>query len=212
MSTVYELAVDHNFSGEIMMMTMTRHAFYAALLALFVAGSAMMVPLQAQTQEESKPAAQNERAPDRFGEPVTVRVTNDNWSDMRIYVVETATHHFRWRIGSVTSLSTASFEIPDHLGAELGHLVLVAEAIGSRGRQLTPHLQTWPGARVDWTLGAAIPVRSALSLMGSPSISIGVCVPSSVGTRATPLSRRVRGHGPRTSPGSNTFSRCACGR
>jgi hypothetical protein len=152
MSTVYELAVDHNFSGEMMMMTMTRHAFYAASIALLVAGSATMVPLQAQTQEESKPAAQNERAPDRFGEPVTVRVTNDNWSDMRIYVVETATQHLRWRLGNVTSLSTASFEIPDHLGAELGHLVLVAVPIGSSQQQSTDRLLTGPGSLVDWRI------------------------------------------------------------
>ncbi len=156
MSTVYELAVDHNFSGEMMMMTMTRHAFYAVLIALLVAGSATMVPLQAQTQEEGKPAAQNERAPDRFGEPVTVRVTNDNWMDMRIYVVETATHRSRWRLGTVTALSKARFQLPDHLGAELGHLVLVAVAIGSRERQFTDRLLTWPGALVDWNINAAL--------------------------------------------------------
>ena len=157
MSTVYELAVDHNFSGEMMMMTMTRHTFYAALLALFVGGSAMM-PLQAQTQEEGKPAAQNERAPDRFGEPVTVRVTNDNWMDMRIYVVETATQHLRWRLGNVTSLSTTSFELPDHLGAGLGHLVLGAVPIGSRQQQFTDRLLTGPGSLVDWR------IRNALGL------------------------------------------------
>ncbi len=93
---------------------------------------------------------------DPVGEPVTVRVTNDNWLDMRIYVVETATGRRRWRLGDVTALSTARFEIPDHLGAELGNLVLVAEAIGSRERQFTHHLQTWPGALVDWTIGAAL--------------------------------------------------------
>ncbi len=145
------------FSGEMMMMTMTRHTFYAGLLALFVAGSAM-VPLQAQTQEEAKPAAQNERAPDGFGEPVTVRVTNDNWLDMRIYVVETATQRLRWRLGNVTALSTASFEIPDHLGAELGGLVLVAVAMGSGQQQFTDHLATGPGALVDWN------IRNALGL------------------------------------------------
>ena len=139
------------------MMTMTRHTFYAALLALFVAGSAM-VPLQAQTQEEGKPAAQNERAPDGFEEPVTVRVTNDNWLDMRIYVVETATQRLRWRLGNVTSLSTASFEIPDHLGAGLGELVLLAVPIGSRQQQFTDRLLTGPGSLVDWR------IRNALGL------------------------------------------------
>ena len=122
---------------------MTRLTLYTALLALFVGGSAA-VPLQAQTGEEDVPAAQNE--------PVTVRVTNDSWSDMRIYVVETATRRTPWRIGTVTALSRARFELPDHLRAELSHLVLVAVAIGSRQRQFTDRLQTWPGALVHWNI------------------------------------------------------------
>ena len=123
---------------------MTRLTLYTALLALFVGGS-VAVPLQAQqTGEEDVPAAQNE--------PVTVRVTNDSWSDMRIYVVETATRRTPWRIGTVTALSRARFELPDHLRAELSHLVLVAVAIGSRQRQFTDRLHTWPGALVRWNI------------------------------------------------------------
>ncbi len=126
---------------------MTKRMLYSALLALFVGGS-VAVPLQAQTGEEDVPAAQNE--------PVTVRVTNDSWSDMRIYVVETATRRTPWRIGTVTALSRARFELPDHLRAELSHLVLVAVAIGSRQRQFTDRLQTWPGALVDWRINAQL--------------------------------------------------------
>ena len=137
------------------MKMMTRNTFYTALLALFVGGSAA-VPLQAQTQEEVKPATQDEQASDRFGEGVTVRVTNDNWSNMRIYVVETATQRVRWRLGTVTSLSTTSFELPDHLGAELGDLVLVAVPMASRQQLFTPRLLTWPGALVDWTIGTQL--------------------------------------------------------
>ena len=85
-----------------------------------------------------------------------MRVTNNNWLDMRIYVAETTILQRRWPLGNVTGLSTASFEIPEHLGAELGNLILVAEAIGSRERRFTHRLQTWPGARVDWTLGATL--------------------------------------------------------
>ncbi len=136
---------------------MTRHMFYAALLALFV-GSSAVVPLQAQTQEEGKPAVENEVAPDGFGEPVTVQVTNDNWLDMRIYVVETATQRLRWRLGTVTALSKARFELPDHLGAGLGDLVLVAVALGSRQQQFTPRLLTGPGSLVHWN------IRNALGL------------------------------------------------
>ena len=130
---------------------MTKRTLYTALLALFVGGSAG-VPLQAQTQKEGTPVGQNQQAPDRVGESVTVRVSNNSWSDMRIYVVETTLGRRRWPLGNGTSLSTTRFEIPDHLGAELGRLILVAEAIGSRERRFTPLLLTWPGALVDWNI------------------------------------------------------------
>ncbi len=83
---------------------MTTRTLYTALLALFVGGSAV-VPSQAETQEERIPVVQSERAPDRAGEPVTVRVTNNNWLDMRIYVVETITGRRRWRLGTVYELA-----------------------------------------------------------------------------------------------------------
>ena len=134
---------------------MTKHTLYMALLALFVGGSAA-VPLQAQTQKEGALVTQIEQAADLVREPVTVRVTNNNWLDMRIYVVETLTGPRRWPLGNVTGLSTASFEIPDHLHADLGDLILVAEAIGSRQRKFTDRLQTWPGALVDWSIGATL--------------------------------------------------------
>ncbi len=132
---------------------MTKRTIYTALLALFVGASAA-VQLQGQTQEEGAPAAQNEELHDRAGELVTVYVTNDSFSDMRIYVVETALSQRRWRVGYVTGLSESSFEIPDHLGAELGNLVLVAVALGSGEGQSTGELLTWPGAFVDWRIAS----------------------------------------------------------
>ncbi len=144
---------------------MTRHTLYTALLALFVGGSAV-APLQAQTREleealrrleaQGVPVIENERAPDRFREPVTVQMTNDNWLDVRIYVVESATYRGRWPLGNVTGLGTARFEIPDHLGAELGNLILVAEAMGSRQLQFTHRLHTVPGSLVDWDIRAVL--------------------------------------------------------
>ena len=139
---------------------MTRRTLYTALLALFVGGLPGL-PLQAQTQKEGTPVGPNEPAPDQVGESVTVRVTNNNWLDMRIYVVETTTLRRRWPLGNVTGLRTARFALPDHLGAELGTLVLVAEAIGSRERRFTHRLQTWPGARVAWTIEARLSLSFA---------------------------------------------------
>ena len=142
------------------MTMMTRRTFYAALLALFVGGSAG-APLQAQTQDQAAPTAQNEPASDRFGEPVTVRVTNDTWLNMRIYVWEPRTQRVRWRLGTVTALSTATFEVPDQFEAELGELVLVAVAMGTRQQQFTDRLLTWPGAVVDWKISPSLSLSFA---------------------------------------------------
>jgi len=81
--------------------------------------------------------------------------------NMRIYVVETATQRQRWRLGNVTGLSTATFEIPEHLGAELGHLILVAVPIGSRQRQFTDRLLTWPGSFVNWNINPTLSLSFA---------------------------------------------------
>ena len=133
---------------------MTRHTLYAALLAL---SFLTVVPLQAQTTTEDVGVAQSEQAPSaRYGESVKVNVTNNNWLDLRIYVVETTSERRRWLLGNVTGKMTAGFEIPDHLGADMGNLVLLAESIGSRQLQRTERLQTWPGALVDWSIGASL--------------------------------------------------------
>jgi len=137
-----------------------KSALLVGFLALFVVGSAV-VPIQAQTQEERVQAGQDEQVFNRIGQPVTVRVTNDNWLDMRIYVVETATQRRRWRLGTVTGLTTANFELPDHLGAELGLLVLVAAPIGSREQQSTERLVTLPGALVRWRIASVLSLSFA---------------------------------------------------
>ncbi len=137
---------------------MIRRTLYTALLALCVGGLAG-VPLQAQTQEQGVPAAQDERAPDRVGQPVTVHVRNNNWLDMRIYVETTTVG--RWPLGNVTGLSTARFKIPGHLRAELSDVTLIAVAVGSRQLRSTDPLHTWPGAVVDWTIGATLGISFA---------------------------------------------------
>ena len=88
---------------------MTRRTLYTALLALFVGGSAG-VSLQAQTQEQDVPVAQNEPAPDGARQPVTVHVRNQNWLSMRIYV---GTHNRGlWPLGSVAGAEHGELRDP----------------------------------------------------------------------------------------------------
>ena len=132
---------------------MTKRTIYTAVLALLV-GSSTAVALEGQTREERAPAVQNEDIDDRSSELVTVDVSNNSFSDMRIYVVETTLGRRSRRLGYVTALTKARFEIPDFLGAELGYVVLVAVALGSGEAQSTGTLPTWPGALVDWRIAS----------------------------------------------------------
>jgi hypothetical protein len=62
--------------------------------------------------------------------PVTLRVTNSNWSDVRIYLVRGA----MWvRLGMVTTNGTAEFMIPADLLSGAGTVTLVADPVAAKG-------------------------------------------------------------------------------
>jgi hypothetical protein len=61
--------------------------------------------------------------------PVALRVTNSNWSDVRIYVVRGA----MWlRLGTVTTNSTVDFTIPVDYLSGAGTVTLVADPVAGR--------------------------------------------------------------------------------
>ena len=66
---------------------------------------------------------------DSIRSKVRVRVENYNFLDMRIYAVS---HGKRWRLGTVTSLSTQTFDLPSFLTLPTEEVSLVASPIGSR--------------------------------------------------------------------------------
>lgn len=90
-------------------------------------------------------------------EAADVRVTNSNWSDMTVYV-ERAGH--RSRLGSVTSMQSATFQIPRAMMSGTGSLRLVADPLGSAQPYVTPVLQVWPGQTVDFTIQNHLAISS----------------------------------------------------
>src|SRR5881396_1182374 len=63
-------------------------------------------------------------------EPVTLRVTNANWSDVRIYLVRSG----MWlRLGLVTSYSSAEFTVPPDFASQSGSVLVVARPVAGRG-------------------------------------------------------------------------------
>ena len=67
--------------------------------------------------------------------PVALRVTNSNWSDVRIYIVRGTL----WmRLGTVTTNSTVDFEIPADFLSGAGGASIVADPVGGRAHWSTP--------------------------------------------------------------------------
>lgn len=75
-------------------------------------------------------------------DPVTLRVTNSNWSDVRIYLTRGAT----WvRLGLVTTNSTVEFTVPVEFVTSSGNVTLVADPIAGRRPWTTTLPAVMPG-------------------------------------------------------------------
>jgi len=67
--------------------------------------------------------------------PIALRVTNSNWSDVRIYVVRGT----MWtRLGTVTTNSTVDFQIPADFLSGAGGASIVADPVAGRAHWSTP--------------------------------------------------------------------------
>ena len=86
----------------------------------------------------------------------TLSVTNDNWSDMRIYLVRG--QGGRMRLGQITSLSSATYHIPAGLLGQQGVVYFIASPVGGPYDYYSPEASIQPGhmyfdLRVDAVIG-----------------------------------------------------------
>lgn len=87
----------------------------------------------------------------------SVRVTNNNWSDMTVYMERTG---LRVRLGTVTSMGSQTFRVPGSVLGGEGDVRLVADPIGSRESYVTQPVQVWPGQMVAFKIENHIAVSS----------------------------------------------------
>lgn len=91
---------------------------------------------------------------------VPLRVTNNNFQDMTIYVVRDGQ---RARLGAVTATSGATFLLTErHLGQQ-GRVQLVADPLGTVGTLSTETFIVKLGQRVEWTIESDVR-RSSLAI------------------------------------------------
>jgi hypothetical protein len=78
-------------------------------------------------------------------EPTMVRVENQRFNDMRIYVYQSSQ---RIRLGTANGLSTATFTIPKSVMAGITTLRFVAVPIGAPGAEVSEEITVNPGEQL----------------------------------------------------------------
>jgi hypothetical protein len=79
----------------------------------------------------------------------SVRVSNNNWSDMTVYVVRSG---MRVRLGQVPSMSTRELRIPAGVLTSASPMQLMARPLASRSAYVSHNLSIVPGQRVNLSL------------------------------------------------------------
>jgi len=88
----------------------------------------------------------------------TVRVTNNNWADMNVFVVRNG---MRTRLGTVTSLKTTTFRVPSStLPRGVTQVRIIADPIGSSRGYISEELPLYPGQEVAMTVQSVIHMSS----------------------------------------------------
>jgi hypothetical protein len=87
----------------------------------------------------------------------TIRVANNNWSDVTIYILRAGN---RVRLGTVTSMGASVFRMPDMLLRSSGDVQLMVDPLGSRHVFVTPSIQFFPGQEIEFQVENHLPVSS----------------------------------------------------
>lgn len=86
-----------------------------------------------------------------------IRVTNNNWSDMTIYLVRSGSQR---RLGTVTSQTTRTFVVPAHVIASSNRIHLMADPIGSSRTLVSAPLLINTGQTAEWQLENSLGLSS----------------------------------------------------
>jgi hypothetical protein len=131
--------VEAEAGGYTRMATGIRGGLAAGVIGLMTAGCA-------STAQE--PGADGHSPP-----PTTVEVSNHNWADVTIYAVRSG---LRVRLGTVRSMHTSTFRLPDAMLSVAGLVRLVAAPIGSTRTHSTDGIVVNQGERIQWRLENAL--------------------------------------------------------
>ncbi len=80
----------------------------------------------------------------------TVTVDNNNWQDVNVFVCVSG--GMCLRLGTVTSMNSATYAVPAHFLSATSDIRLVAEVIGSDEEVETETMQAVPGLMIQWRI------------------------------------------------------------
>src|SRR3954467_1625158 len=80
-------------------------------------------------------------------------IQNKNWMDVAVYLVRDGS---RTRLGTVMSMASSEFKIPDAYVLGVSEINVQADPIGSNRTFTSGPIQVYPGARVELTVENAI--------------------------------------------------------
>jgi hypothetical protein len=115
-------------------------------LALAIAGAACAPVGGSGKRSFGKPAP-----------PAVMVVSNHNFADMNLYVVQSG---MRVRLGTVTGLTTRRFSLPREVTRNVSDLRIFADPIGGSQTYLSPPVRVHPGQSLELTLGASLNLSS----------------------------------------------------
>ena len=119
------------------------------LLGLTFVGFVTASDALAQEAQDEDQAKEETVVVSQAREGVTLTVRNDNWADMKLYVVRLGT---RYRLGTVNSFQSVTYDLPTHLQADISELQLLAVPIGGTRSVLSPIVYPSAGDEVVWGL------------------------------------------------------------
>jgi hypothetical protein len=102
----------------------------------------------------ASPAPRQEAAADTSAttrQPIQVRIDNQNFSDMNVYLVNQGT---RVLLGSAPGMSKTTLTLPSASVSSRWQVRLLADPIGGSNAIRTPTLLVSPGQNVYWTIGS----------------------------------------------------------
>jgi hypothetical protein len=106
----------------------------------------MMVAVAAATLGACTPAAEQAGFKGPVREKAKLVVQNQNWNDVAVYLVSGAR---RMRVGTVNSMSSGQFTIPDAYILGVSDITVQADPIGSTISYVSDPIQVFPGARIN---------------------------------------------------------------